>query len=168
MNIFPVNLLPKIKMGGFEFVPVLNDELYKNSGQSIKTSIYSISISAILYLIQIAALLIFFLIIWLLSMIICKRWKAGKALRSKFLSFITLSFSFWYCIEMFLKLLLALSIEAIYIIKNSESRELAETKYKVAFGISVLIFSIFTILLFLIIFKGIWDLKKTLKTWVVT
>ena len=63
MNIFPVNLLPKIKISSFEFAPVLNDELYKNSGQSIKTSIYPITIAGILYLIQIAALLIFFLFI---------------------------------------------------------------------------------------------------------
>lgn len=100
---------------------------------------------------------------------ICNWWAKGKLIWKGLLRFIAFSFTFRYSIEQFLKILLTILLEILSMINYSNSRILDYLlKYKISLGISLCIFVIFCVLLFLVILKGIWNMSYDEKNLVVT
>lgn len=100
----------------------------------------------------------------------CLRCRLGKVIRGKMLAFITFSFSFRYFIELFFKLILGIAIEAMFLLMNDSGKRALyySTKYIIAFGLSILIFLIFSIVLIVIVLKGIWNIRRIQRSRVVT
>jgi len=81
MNIIPPKWIPTIKFSGFEFEPMYNNDEVAHSGFRIQTSIFAIGCSSVVYVVEVCALLLIFLIVWVLTKAICNRWNKGKLIR---------------------------------------------------------------------------------------
>ena len=71
LNLIPDNWIPKIEFKGFEFELKKNGKLFADSGYRFQTSIFSIGIMVVVFIVEFAALCVMYMVILTCSKVCC-------------------------------------------------------------------------------------------------